>query len=49
MKKYKLRRKADVEQETKERFRLLWLHYVRPYYPNEIISYLETNGRVRML
>jgi benzoyl-CoA reductase/2-hydroxyglutaryl-CoA dehydratase subunit BcrC/BadD/HgdB len=29
---------------TKERFRLLWLHYIRPYYPNEIISYLEANG-----
>jgi benzoyl-CoA reductase/2-hydroxyglutaryl-CoA dehydratase subunit BcrC/BadD/HgdB len=28
----------------KERFRLLWLHYIRPYYPNEIISYLETQG-----
>ncbi len=28
----------------KERFRLLWLHYIRPYYPNEIISYLEANG-----
>jgi benzoyl-CoA reductase/2-hydroxyglutaryl-CoA dehydratase subunit BcrC/BadD/HgdB len=27
-----------------ERFRLLWLHYVRPYYPSEIISYLETIG-----
>jgi benzoyl-CoA reductase/2-hydroxyglutaryl-CoA dehydratase subunit BcrC/BadD/HgdB len=27
-----------------ERFRLLWLHYVRPYYPNEIISYLEARG-----
>ena len=27
-----------------ERFRLLWLHYVRPYYPNDIISYLETKG-----
>jgi benzoyl-CoA reductase/2-hydroxyglutaryl-CoA dehydratase subunit BcrC/BadD/HgdB len=29
---------------VKERFRLLWLHYIRPYYPNEIISYLEANG-----
>jgi benzoyl-CoA reductase/2-hydroxyglutaryl-CoA dehydratase subunit BcrC/BadD/HgdB len=27
-----------------QQFRLLWLHYVRPYYPNEIISYLEANG-----
>ncbi len=27
-----------------ERLRLLWLHYIRPYYPNEIISYLESNG-----
>ena len=29
---------------VKERFRLLWLHYIRPYYPNEIIGYLEANG-----
>jgi benzoyl-CoA reductase/2-hydroxyglutaryl-CoA dehydratase subunit BcrC/BadD/HgdB len=29
---------------AKERFRLLWLHYIRPYYPNEIISYLEAMG-----
>jgi benzoyl-CoA reductase/2-hydroxyglutaryl-CoA dehydratase subunit BcrC/BadD/HgdB len=28
----------------KERFRLLWLHYVRPYYPNEIWDYLESRG-----
>ncbi len=28
----------------RERFRLLWLHHIRPYYPNEIISYLETVG-----
>ncbi|MGD0794037.1 MAG: 2-hydroxyacyl-CoA dehydratase family protein [Dehalococcoidales bacterium] len=27
-----------------QRYRLLWLHYVRPYYPNEIIRYLESNG-----
>ncbi len=27
-----------------ERFRLLWLHYVRPYYPNEVMSYLEAQG-----
>ncbi len=27
-----------------EKFRLLWLHYIRPYYPNEIISYLEEKG-----
>jgi benzoyl-CoA reductase/2-hydroxyglutaryl-CoA dehydratase subunit BcrC/BadD/HgdB len=29
---------------VKERFRLLWLHYIRPYYPNDIIGYLEANG-----
>jgi benzoyl-CoA reductase/2-hydroxyglutaryl-CoA dehydratase subunit BcrC/BadD/HgdB len=29
---------------AKERFRLLWLHYIRPYYPNEIIGYLEAMG-----
>ena len=38
--------KSGLEKGKKERFRLLWLHYVRPYYPNEIISYLETHGRV---
>jgi benzoyl-CoA reductase/2-hydroxyglutaryl-CoA dehydratase subunit BcrC/BadD/HgdB len=27
-----------------QRFKLLWLHYVRPYYPNEIVRYLESNG-----
>jgi benzoyl-CoA reductase/2-hydroxyglutaryl-CoA dehydratase subunit BcrC/BadD/HgdB len=27
-----------------ERLRLLWLHYIRPYYPNEIIDFLEKNG-----
>lgn len=27
-----------------EKFRLLWLHYIRPYYPNEIFGYLETMG-----
>ena len=27
-----------------EKFRLLWLHYIKPYYPNEIISFLESQG-----
>jgi benzoyl-CoA reductase/2-hydroxyglutaryl-CoA dehydratase subunit BcrC/BadD/HgdB len=27
-----------------ERFRLLWLHYVKPYYPNEIFDILESAG-----
>jgi benzoyl-CoA reductase/2-hydroxyglutaryl-CoA dehydratase subunit BcrC/BadD/HgdB len=27
-----------------ERFRLLWLHYIKPYYPNEILSFLEGAG-----
>jgi benzoyl-CoA reductase/2-hydroxyglutaryl-CoA dehydratase subunit BcrC/BadD/HgdB len=27
-----------------EKLRLLWLHYIRPYYPNEIFSYLESRG-----
>jgi len=27
-----------------EKFRLLWLHYIRPYYPNKIISHLEEMG-----
>ena len=26
------------------KFRLLWMHYVRPYYPNDILSYLESRG-----
>jgi benzoyl-CoA reductase/2-hydroxyglutaryl-CoA dehydratase subunit BcrC/BadD/HgdB len=29
---------------VKEKFRLLWLHYIKPYYPNEIMSYLEEMG-----
>jgi benzoyl-CoA reductase/2-hydroxyglutaryl-CoA dehydratase subunit BcrC/BadD/HgdB len=36
--------KSGLEKGKKERFRLLWLHYIRPYYPNEIISYLEMQG-----
>ncbi len=27
-----------------EKYRLLWLHHVRPYYPNKIISHLEEMG-----
>ncbi len=27
-----------------EKFRLLWLHYIKPYYPNEIFSFLEGQG-----
>jgi benzoyl-CoA reductase/2-hydroxyglutaryl-CoA dehydratase subunit BcrC/BadD/HgdB len=27
-----------------EQYRLLWLHHVRPYYPNKIISHLEEKG-----
>jgi benzoyl-CoA reductase/2-hydroxyglutaryl-CoA dehydratase subunit BcrC/BadD/HgdB len=27
-----------------EKLRLLWLHYIKPYYPNEIISFLESQG-----
>lgn len=27
-----------------EKFRLLWLHQVRPYYPNKIMSHLEEMG-----
>jgi benzoyl-CoA reductase/2-hydroxyglutaryl-CoA dehydratase subunit BcrC/BadD/HgdB len=27
-----------------ERYRLLWLHHIRPYYPNKIISHLEEAG-----
>jgi benzoyl-CoA reductase/2-hydroxyglutaryl-CoA dehydratase subunit BcrC/BadD/HgdB len=29
---------------AEERFRLLWLHYVRPYYPNDLVPYLESMG-----
>jgi benzoyl-CoA reductase/2-hydroxyglutaryl-CoA dehydratase subunit BcrC/BadD/HgdB len=29
---------------AEEKYRLLWLHHIRPYYPNEIISYLEAMG-----
>ncbi len=29
---------------SEERFRLLWLHYLRPYYPSEVMSYLEAQG-----
>jgi len=27
-----------------EKYRLLWLHHIRPYYPNKIISHLEEMG-----
>ncbi|MFH1646328.1 MAG: 2-hydroxyacyl-CoA dehydratase family protein [Chloroflexota bacterium] len=27
-----------------EKLRLLWLHYIRPYYPNEVMGYLEEAG-----
>jgi benzoyl-CoA reductase/2-hydroxyglutaryl-CoA dehydratase subunit BcrC/BadD/HgdB len=40
--------KAMVESRQgavdRERFRLLWLHHIRPYYPNDIISHLEEMG-----
>jgi benzoyl-CoA reductase/2-hydroxyglutaryl-CoA dehydratase subunit BcrC/BadD/HgdB len=29
---------------AKEKFRLLWLHYIRPYYPNEVVAYLQSKG-----
>jgi len=28
----------------RERFRVLWLHHVRPYYPNPILSFLRDRG-----
>lgn len=27
-----------------ERFRVLWLHHIRPYYPNPIFSFLDARG-----
>ncbi|RLA86393.1 MAG: hypothetical protein DRG31_00380 [Deltaproteobacteria bacterium] len=27
-----------------ERFRVLWLHHIRPYYPNPIVSFLNEKG-----
>jgi len=27
-----------------EKYRVLWLHHIRPYYPNPIFSFLEKNG-----
>jgi benzoyl-CoA reductase/2-hydroxyglutaryl-CoA dehydratase subunit BcrC/BadD/HgdB len=29
---------------AEEKYRLLWLHQIRPYYPNKIISHLEEMG-----
>jgi benzoyl-CoA reductase/2-hydroxyglutaryl-CoA dehydratase subunit BcrC/BadD/HgdB len=29
---------------AEEKYRLLWLHQIRPYYPNRIISHLEAMG-----
>jgi benzoyl-CoA reductase/2-hydroxyglutaryl-CoA dehydratase subunit BcrC/BadD/HgdB len=29
---------------AEEKFRLLWLHHIRPYYSNDIISHLESMG-----
>ena len=28
----------------RERFRVLWLHHIRPYYPNSIFSFLDARG-----
>jgi len=40
--------KARVESGQgavdQEKYRVLWLHHIRPYYPNEIISRLEEMG-----
>ncbi|OGO30901.1 MAG: hypothetical protein A2Z29_01470 [Chloroflexi bacterium RBG_16_56_11] len=27
-----------------EKYRLLWMHYIKPYYPNDIFNYLESKG-----
>jgi len=41
-----LKAKADSGRGAvdEERHRLLWLHQIRPYYPNKIISHLEEMG-----
>ena len=40
--------KARVESGQgavdREKYRVLWLHQIRPYYPNEVISHLEEMG-----
>jgi benzoyl-CoA reductase/2-hydroxyglutaryl-CoA dehydratase subunit BcrC/BadD/HgdB len=33
-----------LEPVRPEKLRLLWLHYIKPYYPNEIFSFLEGQG-----
>ena len=33
-----------IEPVRPEKLRLLWLHYIKPYYPNEIFSFLEGQG-----
>jgi benzoyl-CoA reductase/2-hydroxyglutaryl-CoA dehydratase subunit BcrC/BadD/HgdB len=40
----KIQSAGNGEIMGKERFRLLWLHHIRPYYPNTIISHLEEVG-----
>jgi benzoyl-CoA reductase/2-hydroxyglutaryl-CoA dehydratase subunit BcrC/BadD/HgdB len=35
---------AEKVKGKMPKFRLLWMHYVRPYYPNDIIRYLESRG-----
>ena len=41
-----LKAKVDSGQGAvnEEKYRLLWLHQIRPYYPNKIISHLEEMG-----
>jgi benzoyl-CoA reductase/2-hydroxyglutaryl-CoA dehydratase subunit BcrC/BadD/HgdB len=39
-----LKEKVDNGVVRDERFRMLWLHHVRPYYPSGIIDYLQENG-----
>lgn len=41
-----LREMVDKGQGAvrEEKLRLLWLHYIKPYYPNEIVSFLESQG-----
>lgn len=44
--KEKIKAKVDRSQGylPKERFRVLWLHHIRPYYPNPIFEYLHSRG-----
>jgi benzoyl-CoA reductase/2-hydroxyglutaryl-CoA dehydratase subunit BcrC/BadD/HgdB len=37
---------SESIKNKKPKFRLLWMHYVRPYYPNDILRYLESRGAV---